>query len=180
MGFIRAELRFKNANLYNAIVSMGITMKTFSELVKVDYTSISCYINFSKYPGEENITKICDFVGESKQEMFYKYYKQYQAKAKNVINWDISESQFKRLTESSNTKLLSTSFKTDLDRVLATLSPTEAQVVRMYYIEEKDTELISDSLDLTSTRISTIRATALRKLRKNKVHIESLLTDYLK
>ena len=146
MTFIRAELRFKNANLYNAIVSMGLTMKKFSELVDVNYTTICQYINFSAYPGEENMTKICDFVGESKQEMFLKYHKQYQAKARNVINWDISEPQFKRLTDTSNTKLLSESFRTDLDRVLSTLYPKEAKIIRMYYIEEKETEL-EEALD---------------------------------
>lgn len=177
MSFIRAELRFKNASLYNSIKSMGLSFPEFAEMVGIDYNSIIGYINFKKYPSKERMEKICEFLGESKQDIFLKYHAQYQTNVDNTIKWDISEPKFKVIQSHTNMKLLSSDFKTDLDRVLKTLTPREEEVIRMFYIEEMDTEQIGEELDLTRNRVNIIKEKAIRRLKctlRNR-----LLKDYI-
>lgn len=177
MSFIRAELRFKNASLYNAIIETGLSFPDFAKAVGVNYCTINEIINFRRFPGEETMNKICSYLGLSKQQLFLKYLPQYKMKCENTIKWEITENQFKVLSTSSNQKLLTKDFKTDLDRVLDTLSENEAKIIRMIYLEEKDYNTIADELDISRARVGQICGKAILKMKHNSR--KNVLREYL-
>ncbi len=72
-------------------------------------------------------------------------------------------------TPPPDTKLMSTSLKKEIDRALATLSPREAEVIRLYFglnIENPLTlEEIGMKFSLTRERVRQIKEKAIRRLR---------------
>lgn len=177
MSFIRTEIRFKNATLFNAITEMGITIQEFSSDVGLNYSTVSCYINFKLYPGSITRKKICDYLGLPEYELFLKYKKQYELNCSNKVTFEISENQFLNISRQENTKLLSESFETDLDRVMKILNPKEELIIRKFYLQEKSLQEIGDDLGMTTGAISAAKKKAICKIRNNDG--AELLREYL-
>ena len=177
MSYIRAELRFKNAALYNAIKETGMSFYEFAEAVKISYIQVNAYINFRSLPSEAFMNRVCDYLGLPKEELFLKYLPQYKLKCSNTIKWDMSENHFKQLSNTSNQKLLSKDFKTDLDRVLATLHEKESKVIKMFFLEEKPIEQIANEMGLVKSSVQQLKCSGIKKMRHSRR--SSVLADYL-
>ena len=177
MTFIRAELRFKNATLLTAIKETGLSIPEFCKRSEVNYYQMNCFINFRSFPSDYTMAKICEYLGLPAKELFLKYLPQYKLKCDNTIKWDITEPQYKVLSSGSNQKLLTASFRTDLERVLNTLPKNRAEVIRKFFIEEKTLDEIGDEMDLTRERVRQLKESGIKRLR-HKLRAD-VLRDYL-
>ena len=185
---IRAELRFKNASFMNALKNSNYkSIMEFSRESGLSYHKLISYANL-KHLFDKSIDARHQMVLllESDEWTLFEQYREVVEKAKDLNNKMVTDIPMQKFISLSSKKLLqlqepksierdmiySESLKTDINKLLKTLKPREASMVRMYFGIGRESSLtmgeIAQEFDLTKERVRQIIEKSIRRLKHRK------------
>ena len=184
---IRAELRFKNASFMSALKNSNYkSIKEFSRKSGLSYHKLIYYANLKYLFESPNSRKIMTELLGSDEWTLFEQYREVIEKAKDLNNKMVTDIPMQKFVSLSSKKLLqlqepksierdmiySESLKTDINKLLKTLKPREASMIRMYFgIGRENSSTmneIAQEFDLTKARIQQIIEKSIRRLKHRK------------
>ena len=184
---IRAELRFKNASFMSALKNSNYkSIKEFSRKSGLSYHKLIYYANLKYLFESPNSRKIMTELLGSDEWTLFEQYREVIEKAKDLNNKMVTDIPMQKFVSLSSKKLLqlqepksierdmiySESLKTDINKLLKTLKPREASMIRMYFGIGRENSLtmneIAQEFDLTKARIQQIIEKSIRRLKHRK------------
>lgn len=189
---VRAEVRFKNARLYDAMVDTLATLPPqsrayppvarFCRHFSLANTHVYLLLNLQMSPlrrrgrGYRGIClKLADALGLSVEWLFpetlyQRYWPRYALHLSSEQLQQLADipHEQRRLAPTQDAQVEQQELQRDIHRVLATLSPQEQRVLRLRFGFDGEPEAtlrdIGQQLDLSSTRVRQIEAKAFRRL----------------
>ena len=194
---IRAELRFKNASFINALKNADYdSVKDFSRKSGISYNRLIAYANLNHlFDKSTNARHQMVLLLESDEWTLFEQYREVVEKTKGTSNKMTTDIPVEKLIYLSSEKMLqlqepkeieqdmiyTESLNMDMNSVLKTLRPREANMIRMYFGIGRERNLTVDEIaqefDLTKERVRQIIDKAIRRLRH--VSRSELLRTYL-
>jgi len=184
---IRAELRFKNASFMNALKNSNYkSIMEFSRESGLSYHKLISYANLKYLFESHNSRKIMTELLGSDEWTLFEQYREVIEKAKDLNNKMVTDIPMQKFVSLSSKKLLqlqepksierdmiySESLKTDINKLLKTLKPREASMIRMYFGIGRENSLtmneIAQEFDLTRERIQQLISKSIRRLKHRK------------
>lgn len=185
MAFIRGELRFKNAELINALQRKKMSLTDLSKKTGIHYTTLCNFANMklkiNKVIHRKKLQKILNI---SEYDLFYKYE---DIKNNNKIIFDISEKEFEQISSISVLQISDISSYEKIrerNELIKTLKlalnniPNKHYIIfYTYFFEKRKMREIADKYNLTSQRISELIRRTIKKIRHSEYCNE--LREYL-
>ncbi len=185
---LRLEARVKNAALIGAREKLGFTQKQVAEQIGINQQTYGLYERMRSYPSIEIQEKICDFYKNKgifliKEIVFPPELKKTKPRSKYSIDQEIPSSHLIPYSQADKKALTYThideeldkkELKRELEEVLNTLTPREAEVITLYFdLDEENPDLgrpltleeIGKLFNRNKETIRVIKEKAIRRLR---------------
>lgn len=174
----RVELRVKNNLLYKKIYDNYGTIKNFSDTVGINIQSIRNFLNFkcdlyNRKDGElkNSVKKLMDIFKCPLNELFPENYKVVETNKyiKEVSQQEIElismqSSEMNMLTYSLDSELEQIDLRNKIEKLINTLSPREAEIIRLRYFNNYTLAEIAKEASISKQRVRQIIETAIRKM----------------
>lgn len=174
----RVELRVKNNLLYKKIYDNYGTIQNFSDTVGISIPVIRDFLNFkrdlyNRKDGElkNSVKKLMDIFKCPLNELFPENYKVVETNKyiKEVSQQEIEfismqSSEMNMLTYSLDSELEQIDLRNKIEKLINTLSPREAEIIRLRYFNNYTLTEIAKEEGVCKQRIRQIIETAIRKM----------------
>ncbi len=192
---LRLELRVKNAYLVEAREKLNLNAKEAAEKIGISKGYYRQCEKMAVYPALETQKRICDFytglgMPLIEEDVFPPELRHTRISTKYTMTKEIPR-QFlisidrvppKQLSYTPNEEFDTPTLEEEIEQILSTLTPKEAEVISLYFGLGNDPERatldeIGEIFSLSRERVRQIKENALRRLRHSSR--SKILKDYL-